>query len=134
MAALTVSLPGANVSRRIVIPGILPKAGWVLVQIEPVCLKFWRGISLKSDPKWRCRRYPCTDSNCALRLRRPTLCPLSYGGERNGFYHIALCRCERPLRQAQDKLREGLALTKPTGITLTAAFFIHHGGFTAFGA
>ena len=25
-------------------------------------------------------RYPCTDSNCALRLRRPTLCPLSYRG------------------------------------------------------
>ena len=23
---------------------------------------------------------PRADSNCALRLRRPTLCPLSYGG------------------------------------------------------
>src|SRR5258707_7311368 len=25
------------------------------------------------------------DSNCALRLRRPTLCPLSYGGVRRNF-------------------------------------------------
>ena len=30
-------------------------------------------------------RYPCTDSNCALRLRRPTLCPLSYRGGRRDF-------------------------------------------------
>jgi hypothetical protein len=30
-------------------------------------------------------RYPCTDSNCALRLRRPTLCPLSYRGGRQDF-------------------------------------------------
>src|SRR5688500_6784986 len=29
--------------------------------------------------------YPCTDSNCALRLRRPTLCPLSYRGGRRNF-------------------------------------------------
>src|SRR5688572_20014196 len=30
-------------------------------------------------------KYPCTDSNCALRLRRPTLCPLSYRGGRQDF-------------------------------------------------
>ena len=47
-------------------------------------------------PKMICEKYPCTDSNCALRLRRPTLCPLSYRGERTGFYHIASCRCEFP--------------------------------------
>ena len=27
-----------------------------------------------------------------------------------------------------------LTLTKPAGITLAATFFIHHGGFAAFGA
>jgi hypothetical protein len=30
---------------------------------------------------WR----PRADSNCALRLRRPTLCPLSYGGGQGDF-------------------------------------------------
>ena len=29
--------------------------------------------------------HPRADSNCALRLRRPTLCPLSYGGGRRNF-------------------------------------------------
>ena len=36
------------------------------------------------------KRRPRADSNCALRLRRPTLCPLSYGGGRRNF--IILCR------------------------------------------
>src|SRR5918993_2426478 len=35
-------------------------------------------------------RYPCTDSNCALRLRRPTLCPLSYRGGRTDFITFIL--------------------------------------------
>ena len=30
--------------------------------------------------------------------------------------------------------REGSALTKPTSVALAATFFVHHGGFTAFGA
>src|SRR5688572_28186177 len=46
-------------------------------------------------------RYPCTDSNCALRLRRPTLCPLSYRGGRRDFITIIFCHCEaRSLRRS----------------------------------
>src|SRR3972149_865960 len=46
-----------------------------------VTLVIYEGVSELSVD----RRYPCTDSNCALRLRRPTLCPLSYRGGRRNF-------------------------------------------------
>ena len=45
-------------------------------------------------------RYPCTDSNCALRLRRPTLCPLSYRGGREDFIILNFCECQRWRRRA----------------------------------
>ena len=32
-------------------------------------------------------KHPHRDSNAGLRLRRPTLYPLSYGGMMNRFYH-----------------------------------------------
>ena len=45
------------------------------------CLFFTMDIlSIKRHPFERVSLYPRADSNCALRLRRPTLYPLSYGG------------------------------------------------------
>ncbi len=40
-----------------------------------------KGLNKKTARTAASWQYPRTDSNRALRLRRPTLCPLSYGGE-----------------------------------------------------
>ena len=62
---------------------------------------------------------PRANSNCALRLRRPTLCPLSYGGGRQNFitsaevftYRVAPARRELHKFAAQSLNDPGVAST-----------------------
>src|SRR5512139_3390576 len=61
-------------------------------------VEMWRksiggdGVAAASNCSWREKR-PRADSNCALRLRRPTLCPLSYGGGRRNFITCCEVAC-----------------------------------------
>ena len=75
--------------------------------IQELCwVKCDKWVETKNRQEWRLVWHPHADSNCALQLRRLTLCPLSYGGNGRNFTiaRIALLAIETFFAIPKEKL------------------------------